>query len=161
MEQQYENLRDWSQFYGILRRKEDLSLTSYCIGCIPYTTTTDFYNSLTTLSNLWQKYCYLISKDNSFLKGILEPLRKDDDWVHLLLCAYEAEGGRSKDSLTYLRTDFFLDSRDGLPKLIEYNLIAVGMSYASKQLKLCQQICDPTGLYFPNDNIDLLVEATI
>jgi hypothetical protein len=63
--------------------------------------------------------------------------------------------------MTYVRTDFFLDSRDGLPKLIEYNLTVVGMSYASKQLGLCQQICNPgeANTYFPNDNIDLLVDA--
>lgn len=163
MERKYEDLRDWSQFYGIFRRQEDLTVANYCIACLPYTTSADFYHSLTTLSNLWQKYCFLVSKDPAFLRAVLEPLRNDDPWVDFLLRVHETEGGRVKDSVTYCRTDFFLDARDGLPKLIEYNLIAVGMSYVSKQLKLCQQICDPSeaASYFPNDNIDLLVEAVL
>lgn len=64
-------MRDWSQFYGILKRKEDSGLSSYCIACLPYVTTTNFYDSLTILSNLWQKYCFLVSKDSLFIRKVL------------------------------------------------------------------------------------------
>lgn len=66
-----------------------------------------------------------------------------------------------KDSLTYTRCDYFLDSDDNLPKLTEYNLMTVGMSFNMKQVTETHRLCFPEKKdeYFPNDSIDLLIST--
>lgn len=129
----------------------------------PFESSARFYDHTTLISNLWQKYCYLVSKDVEFITELYKPLQKDDEWIDFLFSIFQASKHVNKDSITYVRSDYFECADEGEPKLTEYNLMVVGLSYTSRQFTLCHRLCDSAeaSRYFSNNNIDQLINSIV
>jgi hypothetical protein len=126
---------------GVCKKKSKEELVPIKVAFFPYSMNQEAYTNLQSVSEIWQKLLFKVSRNDELIYKVFEQIKDTDPMISNLMRIKRLKAASDDDGLTFARTDYFI-SEIGEPKIIEYNLFSVSMTSHSENFQEAKKLSD-------------------
>lgn len=101
-------LVELSAALGVIKKSNE-GFAPLKLAYFPYSTSTETYQRIQAITSVWQKLLFKASRDSNLIERVYKEIKGTDPMVSNLMRIFRLKKENNDDSLTYVRTDYFID----------------------------------------------------